>query len=405
MGRDREDRVRGDDLLAEAVELAFPRYPGTAGDARMIELLSERLATAGCEVRRQAFTYDLAPVWGLLRALLAGGAMAVALAAWWIDEHPVAAITLLFAALAGGGSLLGWLPWLERLYRRPGPTRTENVEGRVPQEGGPIVILMAHHDSKSQNLTMLVRGLLTVVALVSLAALVLGGALIAAGALAGLSDLARGVLGGAGAASLALLATLTSGNESPGGVDNAGSLAILLAMARRLPRRVGAAAELRFLSTGAEEDHMIGAMRYLDQQFPDGPGERPVYVINLDGAGAPGRVVLLERYGFGRWFSRRLSELARAEAERLGLDPRGVLMPPAMGIDAIPVAHRDLPCLTLSSGSLGRATLAVHSAADRAENLDEATLEAVYRLATAMVERLAGREPKEITREPLRPAS
>lgn len=148
---------------------------------------------------------------------------------------------------------------------------------------------------------------------------------------------------------------------------------------------------------------MIGALRYLDRHFPDGPGERPVYVINLDGAGSPGRLALLERYGFGRWFSERLSRLAREEATKLGLEPRGVLLPPAMGIDAIPFAHRGLPCLTLASGSLGRATLAVHSARDRAENLDPEVLEAAYRLASALALRLAESEP--VSRAPLGAAS
>lgn len=399
------NEASGRSLLAEAKELAFPRYPGTAGDERMIELLSERLEAAGLEVRREAFTYDLAPVWWLLRTLLLAGALALAFAAWWVEEHPLVAIGLLLGALGGGASLLGWLPWLERLYGRSGSTRTENVEGRLRRPAGPIVILLAHHDSKSQNLTMLLRGLLTLVALLAAAGLLLAAVSVAGGLIAGLAPSVRALLGGAGAASLTLLSTLRSGNRSPGGVDNAGSLAILLALARRLPRRVGEAAELRFLSTGAEEDHMIGAMRYLDRHFPDGAGERPVHLINLDGAGAPGRVVLLERYGFGRWFSRRMSQLARQEAARLGLRPRGVLLPPGMGIDAIPVAHRGLPCLTLSSGSLGRATLAVHSAGDRAENLDPATLEAVYRLAEAMAARLAGAEPRTISRSPLRPGS
>ncbi len=36
-------------------------------------------------------------------------------------------------------------------------------------------------------------------------------------------------------------------------------------------------------------------------------------------------------------------------------------MPPAMGIDSIPFAHRGYDCLTFSSGSLGKTTFAIHS--------------------------------------------
>jgi Zn-dependent M28 family amino/carboxypeptidase len=162
-------------------------------------------------------------------------------------------------------------------------------------------------------------------------------------------------------------------------VDNAGSVAILLELARVLPGEVGDGVELILLSTGAEEDHMVGAMRWLDNHADDLVG-RPVYCLNFDGAGSPGRLVLLERFGFGRMFSPEMSTAARRAAARLGLHIRGILTPPAMGIDAIPFAHRGVPCLTIASGAVGRATLAVHSAGDRAELLDAATLEDAARL-------------------------
>ncbi len=133
------------------------------------------------------------------------------------------------------------------------------------------------------------------------------------------------------------------------------------------------------LSTGAEEDHMIGAMRWLDAHA--GSLASPAYCLNLDGAGAPGRAVLIERYGFGRLFSADMSAAARRAASRLGIKPRGIVMLPGMGIDSIPFAHRGVPCLTLSSGSLGRATMSVHSANDKAEHLCPATLAVMADLA------------------------
>ena len=57
-----------------------------------------------------------------------------------------------------------------------------------------------------------------------------------------------------------------------------------------------------------------------------------------------------------------MSAAARRASDRLGIHPRGIVMLPGMGIDSIPFAHRGIPCLTLSSGSLGQATMSVHSA-------------------------------------------
>jgi Zn-dependent M28 family amino/carboxypeptidase len=198
--------------------------------------------------------------------------------------------------------------------------------------------------------------------------------------------------GSVAAAAALVLSTMRSGNRSPGGVDNAGSMAILLELARTLPARVADDVELVFLSPGAEEDHMVGAMRWL-ASHGEHVRERPVYCLNLDGAGSPGRLVLLERYGFGRMFSRAMSEAARRAAARIGVKVRGIVQPPAMGIDAIPFAHAGIPCLTVSSGSLGRATASVHSANDTADNLDPATLAAAAELGRETLLELASLAP------------
>ena len=63
-----------------------------------------------------------------------------------------------------------------------------------------------------------------------------------------------------------------------------------------------------------------------------------------------------------------------------------------MGVDAIPFAHRGLPSLTLASGSLGRAAMAVHSAADTADNLDRTALDEAARLAAGMALELMEKE-------------
>lgn len=377
-----------DRMLRDARALAFPRYPGTEGDVRAISLVETRLRESGLEVRRQLFSYDIRPAFRALRALMIGAALLVGAAGLLASDQPLAAAASLALALGGGGTFLAWAPWLERIYRGDGPTRTANVEARRrPVRPRMTLILVAHHDSKSQNLTLPWRALLTLTAVGgTLGLAVLVGVRLAGG---GVPDWLAPALGGAAAVALAVLSTIRNGNRSPGGVDNAGSVAILLELARLLPERLDPEIELIFLSPGAEEDHMVGAMRWLDAHHGELEG-RPVWAVNLDGAGIPGRVVLLERYGFGRRFSPHLSRVARDAAADLGLAPRGVLLPPAMGIDAIPFAHRGIDCLTLSSGSLGRAALAVHSADDVAAHLDGDALADVALLTIAMAERLAG---------------
>jgi hypothetical protein len=381
--------ISGDRILAGAYELAFPRAAGSDGDARVVGMLRQRFEDLGLQTSIEWFSYDIRPAMWVLRAVLITSALLLLAASISVASSPVMAAALLACAVVPGFIFLAWAPWLERLYRRDGPTRTANVVGRrVGAQPRMTLMVMAHHDSKSQSLTLPFRAGFTMAAIAgSLTLVVLAAMALATGSAPGPGWLPLAAGGWSAAAALAL-ATLRNGNRSPGGVDNAGSVAILLELARTVPGVVHGDLELIFLSTGAEEDHMLGAMRWLDAHL-ERLGGRPVYCLNFDGAGSPGRLVLLERYGFGRLFSATMSAAARSAADRLGYRLRSVTMPPAMGIDAIPFAHRGVPCLTVSSGSLDRATMAVHSANDRAEHLDAATLECAARLGFEMLLELA----------------
>jgi hypothetical protein len=381
--------IDGRHILSDATELAFPRYPGTEGDRRAIALVAAKLGAAGLDVVEESFSYDIRVAFRALRVALIASALLAATAGVVAPGSAGIALALLTIGILAGGTLLVWAPGAERLYARPGPTETKNVTGyRRAKHPRLRLVLLAHHDSKSQNLSFPWRMGMTLMAI--LGGLGLGGLLIAGtltGGLPGPGALAP-FLGGLTAAALLVLSTLSSGNESPGGVDNAGSVAIVLALARSLPARVAQDVELVFLSTGAEEDHMVGAMRWLDSHAEE-LRACPTYAINFDGAGAAGRTVLIERYGFGRLFSATLSRVARSAAGKLGQRYRWIVMPPAMGIDAIPFAHRDVECLTLSSGRLDRAAIAVHSSGDVAAHLDAETLARIAGLAQEMVLELA----------------
>jgi acetylornithine deacetylase/succinyl-diaminopimelate desuccinylase-like protein len=377
-------RRSGAELADLAAAISYPRRAGSEGSRRAVAWLSARLEELGLEVHVEDFSYDLRPVERVLRwALLAGG-MLVAAAGWMATRYPWSALLIVAFILAGGGMFLGWSPWLEELYRRGGPTRTANVVGRRRAvEPRRRLILMAHHDSKSQSLILPVRMAATIGALAGPIGVVIAIATAGRWEGAGWLGLAAGT---AGLVAMTALALMTSGNESPGGVDNAGSVAIVLELVSRLSD-LPADFELVALLTGAEEDHMVGAMRFLDAH-EDELALRPAWCLNFDGAGSPGRTVLITRYGRGRRFAPAMERIAVKTASEIGLPIRRIVMAPAVGIDAIPFAHRGIECLTLSSGSLGRATYAVHSAGDVVENLDGETMGRIVDYAEAIVERL-----------------
>jgi len=379
----------GEGLLASAAALAFPRRSGSEGDRRVIEELSARLEGLGLHVAVEDFSYELAPVERILRWSLLGGAGLVVSAGWLSHSSPIWSLAAMIVLVLCGGIVLGWSPWLEGLYRRPGTTRTANVVGRrEAAEAGRRLILMAHHDSKSQSLALPARMGATLGALIGVVGVVVCAGVVLAGRGDGLSwmGVTAGVVAGT---AMVALAGMSSGNDSPGGVDNAGSLAIVLELAARL-RELPPDVELVVLFTGAEEDHMVGAMRWLDLHAEE-LEKLTADCFNFDGAGSPGRVVLITRYGIGRAFAPGLERLAVAAAREMGTPIRRIVMAPAVGIDAIPFAHRGIECLSFSSGSLGKATYAVHSAGDVAGNLDAGTMARIVDLAEAAVHRWVAR--------------
>jgi hypothetical protein len=387
--------VDPDRILSHAKSIAFPRYPGSEGDVRAIDILSNAFRESNLPVDVEEFSYDIRPAFRVLRIFLLAVALMVVGSGVASSQAPVVSVVLLILSMIAGGTFLLWSPWLERLYQRPGPTRTANISARRRcQEPRLTLIFLAHHDSKSQSLTMPVRAGLTLAALAGFS-LQLGRTIwIFSQGSSEIADMPLLVGSIVTALAVLALATLRSGNISPGGVDNAGSVGIVLELARVLPDQVADDVELIFLSPGAEEDHMVGTMRWLDAHAPE-LKDRPVWAINFDGAGIPGRVALLERFGVGRKFSPLLSSQVRQAAAGLGIKVRGVFLPPAMGVDAIPFFNRGLECLTLASGALNRASLAVHSSGDVAENLGREALAEVARIAVATTLQLAGRCPLE----------
>ncbi len=374
-------------LKRQAAEIAFPRGAGSAGNERARRIVRERFAAAGLEVEEQFFSYDLERAFRAIRWTLRGAALAVGASAGLVAGRPGAAAACLVIAVIGGAILLAWAPGVERLYAAEGPIRTANVIARRRASGRrrKTLVVLAHYDSKSQNLTFPWRMGSTLAAIFG--ALALGACLVFR------LDPAVGRIGGACAAvALAMLSTLRNENRSPGGVDNAGSVALLTELARDLPAALPEDVELILLSPSAEEDHMVGAMRWLAGNLEtERAAGGELVAINIDGAGSPGRPVAMRWFGFGNRFGPTIVRVAREASAALAIPMRLIWLPPAIGVDAIPFVHRGVECVTFSSGSLGRATMAVHSAGDVANNLSERALENVYRLVRETALRLAAR--------------
>jgi hypothetical protein len=239
------------------------------------------------------------------------------------------------------------------------------------------LILVAHYDSKSQVLPIVVRGLCYCLAVAGLTGLTLL-TLIQLPLKAPLPSPLIWSIGGCICFCLLLLQFNFTQNRSPGTFDNASGVGVLLELARCLALKPPAdRVRITFLLPGAEECGMAGALRYIQRHakayHPDW-----TYVINLDGVGGAGKLTLITRYGIPPVVtSKRLGPAIIARAREIGVDVSEIYSPAGIGYDQLPIASRGFETVTLSAGGFGGAALNIHSKRDRIDLINTGSLQQV----------------------------
>jgi hypothetical protein len=308
----------------------------------------------GLEVEDLPFDFSVMP--GQFGAQIIGIVLAVSL--------PVAALLLNAGLNVAAGAVTGVPVLLVGaavltsdlvMLRLPlGRVRAVNLLARPAAGGRARFLVVAHRDSKSQPLPLILR---------------VGGAV--ASVIAWLALLAIMAAGGAGPAVLAIAGALVGvggvlvaccgiGNRSDGALDNASGVAGLLRIAEIEVER--GSGDVAFLVTDAEEHGLAGA-RAAAGSFPGLEA-----VINLDGLDDHGPIVLIEgRAPFAAVPTRLTWTIDQAAAAReIHLRHRG--LPPGLLLDHVPFSKAGLYAFTIMRGSL-RSLARVHRPGDTADRL------------------------------------
>jgi uncharacterized protein YqgC (DUF456 family) len=280
------DGFDGDRVAHLVSTLSIPRRLDSEGARKTIDLLTETFHEIELPLQEAYFSFSgvALEIGGRILGLFGWGVLLLALSLHGrLTSVSVALIGGLLAGLALGTRWSGSVEWLYdlKLLRK----RSLNLIARIsPDSIRGHLILLAHYDSKSQSLPLFLR--------VVLQALILTG-------LATLSALYLVLLVTAEewipvlwppalllAVPLLLLLFNTSGNRSPGGIDNAAGLAVLVEVARALKMKPPGKIEIVFVLTGAEEEGLAGAIRFIQTM---GAFYKPhnSFFVNLDGIGAP----------------------------------------------------------------------------------------------------------------------
>ena len=369
-------------------QLAFPRLVGSAGEAKAQDYIVQQFSELGLDVSREPFSFTKFPA-EVLPRLLCGICVPVVFSVPWFGERfpiPVclACLFSLFVALF----FTQWQKRFEGLYDVGRKHHSENIvatNGRKPNNNTPVLLFVAHYDSKSQVLPIAVRAAAYGIAIVGLTALTTI-MVIHVVILGWFPDPIIWSVAGTTTLCLLLLQINFTQNRSPGGFDNASGVGVMLEVARVLRAR-GEKKSITFLAAGAEEYGMCGALRYV-QNHADKYDQENTYAINLDGLGVGNGVNVVAGYGIPPVRTANvLADRLQVSGESLGIQVSERHLPIGVGLDSIPIASRGFETVTLTAGDVGRVALKVHSKQDRCDLLNVEGLQQVGELIVEVVER------------------
>lgn len=370
--------------IAEGI--ARPRRVGSQAQVQVGRELAKTLEQTGYQVQAEAFRFTDALSAFLLLEITACQAL-LAITIWlYALGSPIqtvtAALLLLLLGLinrinraAQKGSLVveGRQPtaWARLCQRSGRAYQATNYVAKFPNpaagECRAHLLLVAHYDSKSQRLPLAARMTLFFVGISG--ALLFAMLILLSPLLPGLATPAL-VMGG-----LALLAGgplwfLGLGDDSPGAIDNASSVGVVVALAQALAKNpeVSRKLDLTILLTSAEEVSTMGAVAYVqrhEEELLHWARSHRLYVLNLDGVGVDGAL---------RWVSRQtvpacdpcLRDLVRQAGVELGCEIRDFNLPGAL-YDHLPFAALGLDAGTLVA--INRASMKVHTRRDSVDQL------------------------------------
>jgi len=392
--------------LDYARALARPRRVGSGEDEAVAREIAQRLEQCGWTVERQPFRFS-----NLVNVVIAVEVLAclllAATAAWssvipaWISAILIPVVLTLTNRIVRAAHTRAVV--LEGEARRPARLlpqfATANLIASPPHSpdnpSAPHLYLVAHYDTKSQFMPIVVRVTLFVAAIgggVSFSGLTLAGLLLPA--LLPAANLA-GMLAMITAIPLAVLLLVKAGNASPGAVDNASGVGTVLHLAECLTAHLdpstssGQALDNRLrvtiLITSAEEFGLLGAAAYLRQnesRLRQHTRSGGPYILNFDGVGVDGSLYYTDAPARSPGC---LVNLLREACSELGIPMRKYALPGAL-FDHMPFAQRGFDAVSLTT--IGRATRFVHTANDSADKLDARGFEQAGRVALRVIEKL-----------------
>ena len=348
---------------------ATPRFAGSPEEAKARAICRDELESAGFSCVELPFEYSQWPGRsGQPVAAAFQAATILVVARTTVHQGPLASLIigaglLTALTLASGDARRRWT--LQFPFQR---ARSVNLEAR---RGNPKVWLVAHIDSKSQTVPMLVR-VLSAITLSAVTALVVLALLVSIVWVSPQQAVWHGLAIAAVIGALPTILCWTRA-DSPGAVDNAsGVVAVLMAS-----RSTSAGQDLGVLITSGEEVGLAGARAWASR------ASRELLVINCDTVDDAGGW----RCMYTGHRPARITTAAETIGGRLGLKLAIGRLIPGILADSIAFADRGIESVTVSRATLS--TLArIHTRRDTSKALAGRGVASAGALLSSLVEEL-----------------
>jgi len=378
------------EALKIARSLSFPRAVGSAGEGVAASLIEKKLLDSGYLPQREEFSISLAP-WTLMKGFVFFAVLILIGARGLATFSPMASGILVLSLViflafytsfwlkfAGSESVSQWLIGRNKKGHL---RRSQNIMATLPahEKAEQNLHLVAHYDSKSQSLPLLLRAFSLLLSGLACFWLAFSYLWSSKEPLSSFPDwgidfpLTLAFLG------MIPILFLKTANRSPGGLDNAGSLGILLHLAEVLQQKRLLHSQVTFLFPSAEELGLQGAFAYLRKHKEEIEKGRS-YFLNLDSVGVKGTTRTFSKKGFlsisrESLFVTRLKEIAKPFKIRTFSFSFGIMM------DHQAFLEKGYPAVSLACAS--RKILNVHTFRDTADLLEEDGMEEVGKFVLA----------------------
>lgn len=376
------------DMMQVISDLAYPRLSGTEADeVKARAYLEQAFTNVGLDPVVEPAPFTKFPTNVLIRlvVLVIAVGLGLALVLQWLDLHlaNLIFVTSLIAALAGAVTMQSTRT--ESFAKLGKVEETFNISARIdaPEPGKNArgiehVLLVAHHDTKSQQVTTLVRTASYLLGM--LVSLVLGLLFIASSLAALLGAPVPGVQWTTLVLFLVdlpfmiiLLLNKTVAGESTGALDNNTAIAILLKLAEHFKQGPPRTVSLTFLVTGAEEWGMHGAVAFWKKHAIDGGTYDPARTVVFNFDMVAGGLHFLGSFGLGKKpYNAWLNDAFKDAAATRGITTKPFWLPVPLGTTDGWIFHKQ-GCETIDvvNETMSRYT---HSKHDTPAVCDEQTL-------------------------------